>query len=867
MEMEKNDDSPEDVKRATSVNREIKKGLKDDTFEGYPRVVERKKRWEHCDKAVTKKSKQTEKSNGDCCQADRKRRKRGRKFLMVPIAGEPCVLSKQDIIPRHCLTKKEHIDILATSSRRCPIECRQKMVLRKLKPVSQRIKELAHPVRHRMLITLQEGASILPPALLDNLVQTVEHETCLTPEQAAKVSRKKKPRDKKRKGKPEMWHSKETKQLKKTTVGITSPGAFDKDAITCQYIMAERFVRSILKWRGSLPKEEISDVTEVIVKRLTQVLEYTPTQSEDRKSQQMRFLADVIASWVTGVVSEVAEYQEEKMRERCKKKEEELREAEEELRDWEESEDEDEDRYKPKRDEYIEEEEEEEEEEDVEEEIEEEPEKEEEVEGEIEYEVQEAEITLEEEEEELEVTEIELAVDVETETQVESEVQIETEIQTEEKPVAEAEVEATELEAEVAAGEAAAAEAAAAEAAAAEAAAAEAAAAEAAAAEAAAAEAAAAEAAAAEAAAAEAAAAEAAAAEAAAAEAAAAEAAAAEAAAAEAAAAEATATEAAAAEATATEAATAEAAATEAATAEAAAAEAAVAEAAAAEAAAAEAVTAEAAAAEAAAAETAAAEAAAAEAAAAEEEPAPPETIIGEEEEIPKEPSIIRVEKDVSKEIDIMKGLEELLKTDLPFLTFDKIIDAVYKMIESMPENAGEDPITNGIHRAIYEKLSNIVLLEDPDLLTEELKTIMNVVCGKIANWLRSILTKSQLAFMEKYMPEVESKEIRDWTRWLEYISDVAKDWNVWLRSVIEKIFEMKHEDITRGEWHDWTKSVDTKALLWRRFHLQTLHQAQRHVTLLLGRHVVKTGMKGFIAPDTSERLITTTDLRAPSEA
>lgn len=72
--------------------------------------------------------------------------------------------------------------LILSYSRKCPPECEKKMVLRKLKPVSQRIKELAQPTRHKMLITLQQGASILPPALLDNLVRTVEKETCLTPE-------------------------------------------------------------------------------------------------------------------------------------------------------------------------------------------------------------------------------------------------------------------------------------------------------------------------------------------------------------------------------------------------------------------------------------------------------------------------------------------------------------------------------------------------------------------------------------------------------------------------------------------------------------------------------------------------------------
>ncbi|KAK1117011.1 hypothetical protein K0M31_017060 [Melipona bicolor] len=101
---------------------------------------------------------------------------------MVSVFEEACTFPKMDIIPRHCLTKQDYIDILSTPRRKCPPESHKKMVLRKLKPVSPRIKELAQPTRQRMLMTLQQGASILPPALLDNLVRTIEKETCLTPE-------------------------------------------------------------------------------------------------------------------------------------------------------------------------------------------------------------------------------------------------------------------------------------------------------------------------------------------------------------------------------------------------------------------------------------------------------------------------------------------------------------------------------------------------------------------------------------------------------------------------------------------------------------------------------------------------------------
>ncbi|XP_026297335.1 probable serine/threonine-protein kinase kinX [Apis mellifera] len=868
MSMEKTDDSPEDIKRATSIDREIKRGQKDDTFEGYPRIVEKKKRWVHCDKPekVPKKPKHVDKINEvDCRKKLKGRRRKKDRFAMVSVVGEPCTFPKLKVIPRHCLTKQDYIDILATPSRKCPPECEKKMVLRKLKPVSQRIKELAQPTRHKMLITLQQGASILPPALLDNLVRTVEKETCLTPEQAATISRrKKKTRGKKRKKRADQWQFKETNKMKRQNMGITTVGSFERDSVSSQYLIAERFVRSILKWKCPFPKSEIKDIAEVIVRRLINVLEYSQPKDEDRKSQQVRYLADVLACWVTGVLFEVAQYQEEKLLERCRKKEEEMRideEEEEEEEDEEEEEeaeeeeeeeerkypDEDDDDYDWGEDAKMAEEEEEEEEKAKE--PEEAPERE-----------------IKEEEEEVKLEKVDEAVDEEERVEIEREAQVqpeeqETEIQTEPQPQVEAEVEARprveeptepelelvlEVETETESEAAQEAE---------------------------------------------------------------------------------TETESEAIQDTETETeveavqeigtepesetvqemetetevetpkAGEEGESEEARPGE-------------------EGIPSEV---EKEAERTEEGikqeieearpgeekpeeitkpreeEITAAEAEEKREEPSEEAEIIREEEVAKKEkeaeerkaeekvedvakekemevrvsPKKISLEPmEVPKEIDIMKTLEDVFKTDLPYLTFDKIIDTIYKMIESAPENTGEDPITNGIHRAIYEKLTNIVRLENPDLLTEDLKITMNIVCGKIATWLRSLLTQSQLAFMEQYMPEVESLEIRDWTRWLEYISDVAKDWNIWLRSVIEKILEMESEKITRGEWHDWTKSIDTKALLWRRFHLQTLHQANRNRTMLIGRRIVKTGTLSkkrskALMPDISERLINTTDLRA----
>nr|XP_031840215.1 uncharacterized protein LOC116430354 [Nomia melanderi] len=779
--MEKNDDSPEDVKRATSVEREIKRGEKDDTFEGYPRQ-EKKKRWEHCDKTPSKRSKrQKSKLNGDCCETRKSLKKKAKKFTKVSVFGEPCTFPKLNIIPRHCLTKQDHINILATESRKCPADCQKRIVLRRLRPVSQRTKELAQPPRRRMLISLQEGAAVLPPALLDNLVRTLENETCLTPEQAAIVSRKKKFAKKKR-GKQDTSRQKEASRLNKPNMGSAIAGSFDKDSVFCQYSIAERFVKSILKWKCPIPKAEFNDISKVIVERLVHVLDCTCPQNEDRKSQQLRFLADTIACWISGVLSDVAKHQEKNLEEICKKKETEWAAAEGE-------------------EEELEEDQEEEQEEEEDEEVKDNGGKETEqtsivdadderkndiggvtesvsqldnqdvkivhVKDNEEIDVITEQATMEEEVEtkyvktavpletvarmEMEseqdtesiagtngtrksVTEadtnteakIEIAKEVEVKSKVDSEVGMETEPDTETETETET---VTEIEAETGA------------------------------------------------------------------------------------------------EAT---------------------------------------------------------EETEAKGRIEEPEEGNDNEIVSADEEktdysMPSELEELQVETKVPSTLlsgekvtpeeegwkdALVKGdLEELFKSDIPFLTFGKIIDTVYKMIESTPENTAEDPVTNGIHRAIYEKLTNIVMLEDPNLLTEELKDVVDVVCGKIANWLKTILSKSEMAFMEQCMPVVESKEIRDWTKWLEHISDVAIDWNIWLRGVIEHIFRMSYAKVTRGEWKDWTKSVDTGALLWRKFHLQTIHQAHRNVTMLTGRNIVKTGTK---TPCTvSEQLIFSTELHA----
>ncbi|XP_043497160.1 glutamic acid-rich protein-like [Polistes fuscatus] len=657
--MDMNDDDPEDVKRAVSIEKEINKGKRDDKFEGYPRFEKNKERWLRCAKPLAKKKAQKSMAESECCD----RRKvsaaamKEKKQVKVMIYGKPCIFPKLDIIPRHCLSKKEYIDVLATPNRRCPPACLQEAVIRKLKPVSQRIKELARPPKHRMLITLQEGASRLKPEFVDNLIKSLEGETCLTPEQAAKAFRNKKRQRISQRRKKERKFNRSTRKSKKS--GTLSATILDKDAVTCQYMMAERFVKSILDWRCPIPKEEYEDIANVIIKRLSYALEYTPLDESDRKSQQMRFLSDVVACWISGVLFEVAEDRKMELEQLCEKK---RKEEEEEEEDEEEEEEEEEDK---------EEKEEEEEQEDEDDQDEDEEEDEEEDEGE------------EEKEEEGTDKEAQERVQQEERRKMEEE---EERMRKEEEAILESERK---------------------------------------------------------------------------------------------------------------------------------------------------------------------------------EEQEERERI--EEEEDEKRRKKVEEEEKAKRETKLRKSIVtvgdygDFFSTDLPFVTFRKLIDVLYAMLESMPESKGVDLIRDRIQAAIYDKFRTVIEEEDPEALNEHMKDVLIVLAGKIANWMKNILTESQIIFLDKYPAEVESIEIRDWSKWLTYVSDTADNWGTWLRKVLEEAEGINEEGITRGDWQDWTKSVDVDALLWRRFHLQTIHQAHRNVTLMAQREVVKTGTKTM---DFTEKEIRNADLQ-----
>lgn len=95
---------------------------------------------------------------------------------------------------------------------------------------------------------------------------------------------------------------------------------FDKDATICQYLMAESFVKSILQWECTIPKEDFQDIAEVVFGRLKQLFNRNTVDNDERGSQQMRLLADIIAAWIAGILFEVAQSKEDELKKRVRRK-------------------------------------------------------------------------------------------------------------------------------------------------------------------------------------------------------------------------------------------------------------------------------------------------------------------------------------------------------------------------------------------------------------------------------------------------------------------------------------------------------------------------------------------------------------------
>ncbi|XP_011702362.1 PREDICTED: uncharacterized protein LOC105458602 [Wasmannia auropunctata] len=167
---------------------------------------------------------------------------------------------------------------------------------------SPRIAELARPTKQHVLNTLYEKATALPPAFVDNLVKIIEAESCLTPEKATWIRRQRERRIKKAARLPLV--EKRT-AAEKITDDVARATTLDRDATMYQYLLAERFVKSILEYRREMRENIRTDIADVIMKRLMSLNGYANVKNGDRATQQLRLLADVITCWFVDISDEV----------------------------------------------------------------------------------------------------------------------------------------------------------------------------------------------------------------------------------------------------------------------------------------------------------------------------------------------------------------------------------------------------------------------------------------------------------------------------------------------------------------------------------------------------------------------------------
>ena len=194
--------------------------------------------------------------------------------------------------------------------------------------------------------------------------------------------------------------------------------------------------------------------------------------------------------------------------------------------------------------------------------------------------------------------------------------------------------------------------------------------------------------------------------------------------------------------------------------------------------------------------------------------------------------------------------------SDLPFVTFAKIMEILFCMVEREPVNDLEDLADNRIHRAIYEKFESVIRSETPEQYDEKLKDVVDVLTGKIATWFRCTLTDCHIKFLDENKPVVESKELRNLSAKLLCMADLTVDWSRWVGQISHQVGQIGCNDKnpTRCEWKTFTSNLEENGLRWRRVYLQAKHEQHHDIMMIKDRQVVKTGEK--IAPKYLEEVV-----------
>ncbi|XP_057325207.1 uncharacterized protein LOC130667564 [Microplitis mediator] len=217
------------------------------------------------------------------------------------------------VIPRECLDREDWINLLATPRRIRTPPC----VKNEKKRVTLVRDKLSEPPRHRIISTLQDRGKILPAPLIDRLINILEFEDSLSPEQAEELFFDTTKKKKKNKLKTIVCRGKAIKAV------ADSSEDFDRDAVLCQYKLAEALVRSILQWECPLPREEFKDIADVMFQRLKGVITngtHSALDEDEKVYQQMRIISEIVGCWVAGVLIEVAQNNEQLLKEECEER-------------------------------------------------------------------------------------------------------------------------------------------------------------------------------------------------------------------------------------------------------------------------------------------------------------------------------------------------------------------------------------------------------------------------------------------------------------------------------------------------------------------------------------------------------------------
>ncbi|KAL7304530.1 hypothetical protein TKK_0003316 [Trichogramma kaykai] len=204
----------------------------------------------------------------------------------------------------------------------------------------------------------------------------------------------------------------------------------------------------------------------------------------------------------------------------------------------------------------------------------------------------------------------------------------------------------------------------------------------------------------------------------------------------------------------------------------------------------------------------------------------------------------------------LCEEIEKAKPSDLPFLTFGKIIEALFCALEREPPVMPGQPEVDRLHRAIYEKFEDILDGEKKDILKQDskLRDLLNVATGKIAVWLSRKLDSQTKRALAQHPAEVESKEIRHWSQDIVRQADVAENWCNWIEQVAREAAELKRPQ--RGEYCRWTGGVQKTCMRYRKAYLETLHEQHHNDMMLRGREVVKTGEKRPPPPELGETFV-----------